>query len=276
MNEYEATKMTDKGLRIAISGKGGVGKTTLTVLLAKLFTDEGNSVIVIDADSSPNLSAALGIPPAQAEGITPLSHMSDLIEERTGVRPGESYGQMFKINPQVDDLVEKFGIETEHKIKLLVLGTINAAGTGCFCPENALIKRLMRHMVLKRDEVLIMDMEAGVEHLGRGTTQNIDVLITVVEPGLRSVTIAKNIKNLAEELDVKNIFGVINKVTTDTDIGVVKDQLEARGIPLLGHIPYDKVLIEADLTGRSILDAEGNEAVIKAASGIKTRLKEHL
>jgi CO dehydrogenase maturation factor len=202
--------------------------------------------------------------------------MSDLIEERTGVRPGESYGQMFKLNPQVDDLVEKFGIKTEHKIKLLVLGTINAAGTGCFCPENALIKRLMRHMVLKRDEVLIMDMEAGVEHLGRGTTQNIDVLITVVEPGLRSVTIAKKIKILAEELAVKNIFAVINKVTADADIGVVKEQLEAQGIILLGHIPYDKVLIEADLKGQTILDAEGNEAVMKAASDIKTKLGENI
>lgn len=270
------TSNPEKGLRIAISGKGGVGKTTLTVLLAKLFADEGSNVIVIDADSSPNLSAALGIPPAQADSITPLSHMSDLIEERTGVRPGESYGQMFKLNPQVDDLVEKFGVETEHKIKLLVLGTINAAGTGCFCPENALIKRLMRHMVLKRDEVLIMDMEAGVEHLGRGTTQNIDVLITVVEPGLRSVTIAKKIKSLAAELDVKNIFAVINKVTDDSEIDVVKDQLEAQDIPLLGHIPYDKILIEADLQGQTILNAEGNEAVINAASNIRIKLKEHL
>ena len=201
----------NKGLRIAISGKGGVGKTTLTVLLSKLFVDEGLKVIVIDADSSPNLSAALGIPREQAEAIIPLSSMSDLIEERTGVRPGSSYGQMFKLNPKVDDLVEKFGVETEDNIKLLVLGTITTAGSGCFCPENALVKRLIRHMVLKRNEVLIMDMEAGVEHLGRGTTQNIDVLITVVEPGLRSVTIAKRIKTLAEELDLKKTFAVLNK-----------------------------------------------------------------
>ncbi|MCK5562021.1 MAG: AAA family ATPase [Thermoplasmata archaeon] len=268
--------ITNKGLRIAISGKGGVGKTTLTVLLAKLFADDGSKVIVIDADSSPNLSAALGLPRERADAIIPLSRMSDLIEERTGVRPGESYGQMFKLNPQVDDLVEKFGVETDDKIKLLVLGTINAAGSGCFCPENALIKRLMRHMVLKRDEVLIMDMEAGVEHLGRGTTKNIDVLLTVVEPGLRSVTIATKIKSLAEELELKKIYAVLNKVTDDSEIKVVEAELAAQGIPLLGSIPYDKALINADLKGLTILNVEGNENILKAAVAIKQQLEENL
>lgn len=266
----------EKGLRIAISGKGGVGKTTLTVLLAKLFADEGSNVIVIDADSSPNLSAALGIPRERSEAIVPLSRMSDLIEERTGVRPGQSYGQMFKLNPQVDDLIDKFGVETEDKIKLLVLGTINAAGSGCFCPENALIKRLMRHLVLKRDEVLIMDMEAGVEHLGRGTTQNIDVLLTVVEPGLRSVTIAKKIKSLAEELELKKIFAVLNKVTDESEIDIVRDELATQDILLLGSIPYDRALINADLKGQTVLRVEDNEKVLEAAAAIKQQLEENL
>lgn len=174
-------------MKIAVSGKGGVGKTTISAGLARIFSREGEEVIALDTDSSPNLMTALG---AKDTSVTPLSEMDELIEEKTGVEPGSGYGQMFRLNFTVDDILDRFGVECDDGVQLLVAGSIRQGGSGCFCPENALIKKLMEHYLKEWDQTLIMDMEAGIEHLGRGTTENVDVLLTVVEPSLRSVKTA--------------------------------------------------------------------------------------
>src|SRR4030042_1411934 len=195
-------------MKMAISGKGGVGKPLLAAFLSKIFTESGYSVLAIDADPDSNLAATLGFP--HPEEITPMSELSDLIEERVGVRPGQS-GSYFKLNPKVDDLPEKYSVKLDG-IRLMVMGRIKRGGTGCYCPEGALLQALLSHLLLQRKEVVILDMEAGIEHLTRGTAQGVDILIVVVEPGRRSIETAQRIFELASDLHMKRIAVVGNKI----------------------------------------------------------------
>jgi CO dehydrogenase maturation factor len=236
-------------MKIAISGKGGVGKTTLASLLSKIFAEAGYSVLAIDADPNSNLAATLGI--SNPDDITPISEMEALIEERTGAKPGKS-GGFFKLNPKVDDLPEKYSLKY-NGVRLMVMGRIKQGGTGCYCPENALLKALVTHLLLGRDEVVILDMEAGVEHLGRATARAVDRLIVVVEPGRRSVETARRIKKLAEEIDLHNIAAVGSKVRSQSEREFLTSSLP--DFEFLGFIPYDQAIVDADLGGRPLFEA---------------------
>jgi CO dehydrogenase maturation factor len=236
-------------MKIAISGKGGVGKTMLASLLSRAFSEAGYSVLAIDADPNSNLAATLGFP--HPDEITPISEMGDLIEERTGVPPGKS-GGFFKLNPKVDDLPERY-FQEHDGVKLMVMGRIKQGGTGCYCPENALLKALISHLLLERDEVVIMDMEAGVEHLGRATAGAVDKLIVVVEPGRTSIETAKRVNKLAGEIGLHNIAIVANRVRSESDKEFLASSLP--GFKFLGFIPYDQAVVDADLNNRSVLDA---------------------
>jgi CO dehydrogenase maturation factor len=189
-------------IKIAISGKGGVGKTTLSGTLARLFARNGYDVLAIDADPSMNLASALGI----ETGPKPLTEYKELIDERAGGPAG-----VFKLNPKVDDIVEKFGVVGPDNVKLLVLGTIERGGSGCMCPASSFLKALMRHVILKINSVVILDMEAGIEHLGRGTTKGIDYMIIVIEPGARSIDTAGRIAELGRQIGISKFGVVINK-----------------------------------------------------------------
>lgn len=245
-------------LKLAVSGKGGVGKTTISAVLANLFGRDGRRVVLVDADPSPNLAAAVGIEEERHGNIVPLSNMLDLIEERTGVRPGESYGRMFRLNPEVADILDKYGVNCGGNVVLLTLGTIESGGSGCFCPESALLKSLMRHLIFERDELVIMDMEAGVEHLGRRTAEGVDTLLIVVEPGMRSVEAARRIRGLAVDIGIKKIFCVLNNYKDESEANTIESELNELDLPLLGKLPYDRELEKADLKG------EGVEAVINS------------
>ena len=236
-------------MKVAISGKGGVGKTTLASLLSRVFAEANYSVLAIDADPNSNLAATLGI--TNPDDITPISEMEALIEERTGAKPGKS-GGFFKLNPKVDDLPEKYALKY-NGIKLMVMGRIKRGGTGCYCPENALLKALVTHLLLGRDEVVIMDMEAGVEHLGRATARAVDRLIVVVEPGRRSVETARRIKKLAEEIGLHNIAAVGSKVRSQSEREFLTSSLP--DFEFLGFIPYDQAIVDADLAGRPLFGA---------------------
>ena len=236
-------------MKIAISGKGGVGKTLLTALLAKTFTESGYSVLAIDADPSANLGATLGFPHPQE--IVPISEMADLIEERTGARPGKS-APFFKLNPKVDDLPEKYWVE-HNGIKLMVMGRIKKGGSGCYCPENALLQALVNHLLLERNEVVILDMEAGVEHLGRATAKAVDKLIIVVEPGRRSVETAHAISKLAQDIGLHNIAVVGNKVRSQAEKEFLISSLS--NFKFLGFISYDQAVVDADLANVSVVDS---------------------
>ncbi|MBA7629747.1 hypothetical protein ES703_37251 [subsurface metagenome] len=236
-------------MKIAISGKGGVGKTMLASLLSRTFAEASYGVLAIDADPDSNLAATLGFP--HAEKITPISEMSELIEERTGVPPGRA-ASFFKLNPKVDDLPEKYSLKY-NGIRLMVMGRVKQGGTGCYCPENALLKALIAHLLLGRDEVVILDLEAGVEHLGRATAKAVDVLIVVVEPGRRSIETARRIAKLAQEIGLNNIAVVANKVRSQPEKEFITSSLPE--FKFLGFIPYDQALVDADLANLPILDA---------------------
>ncbi len=240
-------------MKIAISGKGGVGKTTLAGVMARLLADEGKKVLAIDADPDANLASAIGLPKDLSSRLSPIASMTSLIEERTGAKKG-TFGALFKLNPKVDDLPDELGV-TYQGIKLLLLGSIPQGGGGCFCPENVLLKNLVRHILIQRNEALIIDMEAGLEHLGRGSTGYVDALIIVVEPGQRAINTARQIRKLAEDLHIQRIMIVGNKVTSDQDRRLIEENLA--DFPILGHISFNPMILRADREGRSPYDLDG-------------------
>ncbi|MFQ6096918.1 MAG: AAA family ATPase [Armatimonadota bacterium] len=239
-------------MKLAISGKGGVGKTTLAAALARLWADEGQAVIAIDADLDSNLASALGLP--DTESLTPIAEMKDLIAERTDAGP-QGYGKLFKLNPTVNDIPEKYST-THRGVRLMVLGVPKRGGSGCACPENVFLRTLLSHLVLRRDETLIVDMEAGVEHLGRASCAAIDALVVVVEPGRRSAQTATTIRRMAAEIGIRRTFVVANKVRSPSDLEALRSSLPPDA-PLLGAISYDERLVNADLEGRSVDEAGG-------------------
>lgn len=232
-------------MKIAVTGKGGVGKTTLTSLLAYTYSDLGFQVLAIDADPSPCLGAALGFPQEALSQLTPISQMEELIYERTGAQPGTT-GGFFKLNPRVDDLPDRFSVIQEG-IRLLELGSVELGGAGCICPESAMLKTLVTHILLRRDEVVLLDMYAGVEHLGRATANAVEAMLVVVEPTARSLGTAEQIKRLAEDLNMKNIFLVGCKVRDEDDLDFIR--VNSPGLEVVGSIPDDPAVRKADREG---------------------------
>ena len=233
-------------MKIAVTGKGGVGKTTLVAGLVKYFAVKGRSVFAIDADPDTNLALTLSFP--NPSNITPLIEMEKLIEERTGAKPG-SLSPFFKLNPKVDDIPDRYFVEHDG-IKLAVMGTVRGGGMGCTCPENAFLKALLSHLLVEREEVVILDMEAGIEHLGRGTARAVNELIVVVEPGKKSIETAFRIKKLSSQIGVMNISVVGNKIRGKKDKNYLLSNMT--DFDFLGFISFDEDIIEADINGFSL------------------------
>ena len=264
-------------MKLAISGKGGVGKTTIAALLAYALVKKNYKILMVDADPSPSLGMALGISEQKLAKLTPISEMLGLIEERTGVRPGSGYGAMFKLNPKVDDIPERFSLTTPDGIKLLVVGTIKAAEAGCFCPENALVKRLIKHLILSEQDVLILDMEAGIEHLGRGTVKEMDLLVIVLEPGMRSIKVAEQIKRLGQELGIRTFGAILNKVQDIIrDEKIIKNKLAELGISMLGTLPFIEDLVRADLEGRPPIEVMDNDELFNVINKLSNKIEESI
>jgi len=243
-------------MKIAITGKGGAGKTTFSATLSWILSNN-YKVFAIDADPDMNLGTNLGI----NKEVTPLSRMKNLIKERTGAEPG-AYGQIFKINPKISDLPDKLSIKHPQRenLRLLTMGTIEEGGEGCVCPASVMLKALLRHMLLKRNEIIILDMEAGIEHLGRGTAESVDLMIIVIEPSLKSLESAKRIKKLAEDIGIEKIEAILNKISNSKEKDFIKGELKKMGLSCIGTIPFDDTIIKADIEGKPLAFYKSSKA----------------
>ena len=257
------------GMKLAVTGKGGVGKTTVAGTLARLLAARGLRVYAVDADPDANLASAIGLPAEAAAAVTPIAEMRQLIRERTGAEPGAS-APVYKMNPRVDDIPANMSVEA-HGVHLLRLGTVKKGGAGCVCPESALLRSLLTHLLLNEKDVVIADMEAGIEHLGRATARGVDAMLVVVEPGRRSVQTAEAIRRLAADIGVGRVALVVNKVTkADTDFC---RRLE-EDFEVLGCLPFSEAVRRADLEERAPFEAAPE--YVREVEAILTRLEERL
>ncbi len=244
-------------MKLAVTGKGGVGKTTVSALLARALRKSGRTVFAIDADPDSNLAASMGYP--HPEQIRPLVELKELIEERTGVKPGTT-GGMFRLNPFVEDIPERYAVDIDG-VKVLVAGAVKKGGAGCYCPENTMIRALISHLLTEKNSALVLDMEAGIEHLSRGTLTAVDQLIVVTEPGRRSVETAERIAQMAAEIGLNRVSVIGNRVRSEDDRAFLKETLPQ--MDFIGFLPYDQAVRDAEIAGRSVASASAQmEALV--------------
>jgi CO dehydrogenase maturation factor len=259
-------------MKISVSGKGGVGKTLVAGVLARMFANDDFKVLAIDNDSAMNLSYTLGIDEKTKAQIVPIKEMKEMIEERTFVK-GAGPG-VYNINPEVSDIPDKFKITAKDGLQLLVLGGIEEPATGCLCPENALIRTLLYNLLVKRDEVVIVDFEAGIEHLGRGTAKGIDIMLVITEPSQKSLDLCKKIIELSKKLGVINIYLIANKITDDSQEEIINKRIKEWEVPLFHTIPFDLEIGKADLEGQSPIDYNSNSKAIQSIKNLYNKLKK--
>ena len=255
-------------MKLAIVGKGGVGKTTFSAALARHLAQSGQAVIAVDADPDGNLAAALGVP---EDGVPqPIADMHDLIRERTDAKD-QGGGLVFKLNPQVDDLPDRFSVDADG-VRLLELGSVELGGKGCMCPEGSMLKALMQHLLLRVSDNVILDMEAGLEHMGRASASGVDALLAVVEPGMRSVQTARRIEKLAKDIGINRTFVVANKLRESRQREVLREALGEQTI--LGEIPFTARLAKADLEGMAVdlEDPDFGEAINHIVETLENQL----
>ncbi|MCW3982100.1 MAG: P-loop NTPase [Candidatus Bathyarchaeota archaeon] len=244
-------------MKIAVSGKGGVGKTLIAGTLACKFAAEGLKVVAIDADPSPNLALTLGLIPENARKLVPISDNRELVELKTGT----GVSGVYRLTFAVEDIVRDYSVPTPCGVNLIVMGTIKSMGAGCTCAANAVVRALLHHMIVKRDEVVLVDMEAGVEHLGRGTAKNVDVLLVVTDSSIKSLETARHIHRLAEKADLKHILLIGNKVANKPQREAIEAFAKVNKMNLIHVVPYDEEVVTAEMRGETPLKRRESPAM---------------
>ena len=258
-------------MKIAVSGKGGVGKTLVSGTLASYFAQKGFKVMAIDADPSPNLALTLGIPVEEANKIVPISENAELLESKTKT----DFPGVFKLHFTVDDIIEDNGMKSPYGVNLLVMGTVKSAGSGCACGANAVVRELLRYLIVDRDEIVVVDMEAGVEHMGRGTASQVDIMIIVADSSRKSLEIAKKLSGFAHQAGINNVFVVGNRIRDPEEKELINDFTEKNGLPLLALIPYDDTVVKADRVGEAPLKYAETSESVKAIQMIGEKLLQN-
>jgi CO dehydrogenase maturation factor len=259
-------------MKIAVSGKGGVGKTFIAGALADFFVKKGFKVLAIDADSSPNLALTLGISLDEANKIVPVSENTQLLESKTHT----GFAGVYRLSFSVDDIIKKFAVKSPYGVNLLVMGTVRSAGGGCTCPANAVIRALLQHLFVERDEAVIMDMEAGVEHMGRGTARHVDIMLIVVDSSLKSMETAKKIYGLAAQAGIKKAFIIGNKVRNSNESEFIQRFAAENKIPILDFVPYDEQILKADMQGETPMKYAEDSVGIVTIRKIGERLNQNI
>lgn len=257
-------------MKIAVSGKGGVGKTLIAGVLTHFLAKKGFKVLAIDADPTPNLALTLGIPFEEAKKIVPISENTQLIESKTQT----GFAGVFHLSFSVEDIIDKFSVKSPYGANLLVMGTVRSAGTGCMCPANAVVRALLQHLLVRQDEAVVMDLEAGIEHMGRGTAKHVETMLTVSDSSLKSLETARKLCNLAKEAGIKKTFIVGNRVASATEKDTIEKFTRSNDMQLLGFVPYDRQISKADIRGESPLKYSETSKGIKSIHEIgKTLLR---
>ncbi|MFA5572051.1 MAG: cobyrinic acid a,c-diamide synthase [Crenarchaeota archaeon] len=250
-------------MKIAVSGKGGVGKTLIAGGLASGFYERQLKTIALDADSSPNLGLTLGLTPEETRKIIPISENKQLVESKTNT----GYSHIYNLNFSVDDIVKQYAVPTPLGPNLIVMGTVHSMGAGCMCAPTAVVRAMLRHLVVEINEAVVLDLEAGVEHIGRGTASQVDALLIIADSNKKSLEIAKHIHDLAFKAGMKQLYLIGNRVMNDTQKQVIETYAKDNGLELLATIPWDQKIIDADMEGVTPLKNKDIGAV-KAISNI--------
>lgn len=257
-------------MKIAVSGKGGVGKTFIAGTLASIGASRGRRVIAIDADSSPNLALTLGLTPEESDAIQPIAENRDLISLKTGT----AYPGVYSLSFTVDDVINDHALATPAGVHLLVMGTVFSMGSGCTCQANALVRALLRHLVVKQDDDVILDLEAGVEHLGRGTADHVDILLVVSDANMKSLRTAKKIHDLAAGAGPKEVFLVGNQIQGEEQKERVAQFAQENGITLIGMVPFDETIRAAGMRGE-VIPPDAEERAIVSLRGLYEKMIEN-
>ncbi len=275
----EQAKEGGRGFRVVITGKGGAGKTTTTAMLSHLFARKGYNVLAVDEDPQMNLPYAIGIPREEGDKIVPVTKNLDYIEEKTGARPGEGWGLMLTLNPDVSDVVERFGIKGPDGINMLVMGTVVQAATGCLCPENALLEAIVRYINLRNNEIILMDTQAGVEHFGRALAQGFRHVVIVTDATFNSVQVAKHAAKLAKDINIPHLYLLINRVRSNDskELEKVKQIMknEMNIFDEVFELPYEEKLFEYEPNVMPLLDVKPSLGIVEKMNELMEALERY-
>jgi CO dehydrogenase maturation factor len=258
------------GFRVVITGKGGVGKTSLTALLARLLARDGHRVLALDADPQMNLPHAIGLPTDEARALVPISQNRDYVEEKTGASSDAGWGLYFRLNPDATDAVERYAVEGPDGVQVMVMGTTVQPAAGCLCPENTLLAGVVEAMNLREGEVILLDTQAGVEHFGRALAKGFHHAVVMCDPTFNAVQVALHAARLAAEMGIPAVHLVTNRVRDVRDV----ERLEARIAEEGGFtfasthlLPYDETLLRSEPSVEPLL-ADGDSPFLQALTGV--------
>ncbi len=257
-------------MKVAVAGKGGVGKTFIAGGLAAGFARRGLKSMAVDADSSPNLAMTLGLSAEETRKIIPLTENKELVESKTNT----GYSGIYRLSFTVDDIVRDFSVATPLGVNLIVMGTVKSMGSGCMCAPNAVVRELLHHLIVERGEAVVLDLEAGVEHIGRGTAKAVDTLLIIADSNLKSLEIAKRINEMARAAGMKHLYLVANRIMNQVQQDSVKAFADANSLQVLSYVPFDQKVIEADMLGQTPLKNLEIPAVKTIDNICDTLLKE--